>query len=382
MRHFIAAVCCAVASQPPSASSPLVWGSLTPGPHPVGVRVVATRGLNPVRMIIWYPSARGAAATPVSFAEYVRFAQEAAIGETRPEALRTSLSEAMSANPTGVPEPILDRLLASPTAAVRDAPRTSGRFPLVLWGARHATMLAQSVMSEYLASHGYVVAFAHAAGPPRPLPYQVEAADEKAETIRLLVGDLESALAHLRAEPDVDRREIAAMTWSYAGESAMLLQTRNADVDLVIGLSSNVLDGWVYQPAEALAKLDGSTLGVPYVLMTEKVGTNGRERMPPVLLDALPKGGYVVTFPRLAHGNFNAIEGLIPALVGVERVPRWSKAGPDARAGYETISRFVLHFLDAQLKAHELDLVKGWDWRRGLADDFVTVEARGRGPRR
>jgi hypothetical protein len=378
MLNLLAAVCLSVAPYGASASQPTLWGSLEPGRHPVGVRVVSHSGTHPVRIVVWYPAAPRVPTRSVTLSDYVRLAQEATRGETSPAALRTALSVAMSADPAGVAEPTLDRLLSTPMSATRDARTARGRYPLVLWGSRHATMLAQSVMSEYLASHGFVVAYAYPAGAPRKLPYEVEAREAKVEILRSNVADLETALAELRRAPNVDGREVAIVTWSYAGESATLFQTWNAEVDLVIGLSSNVLEGWVYQDPEALAKLSPASLRAPYVLMTEKVGTNGNEKLPPRLLDEAPAGGYFVTFPKLAHGNFNAIEGLIPALAGVDRVPRWSKAGPDARIGYETVARFVLHFLDARLRAHSPDLVKGWDWKRGLPEGFATVETRGR----
>jgi dienelactone hydrolase len=57
-----------------------------------------------------------------------------------------------------------------------------------------------------------------------------------------------------------------------------------------------------------------------------------------------------VTFPTLAHGNFNVLEGLLPELAGVTAVQPWSEGGPAARGGYQTIAQSVVALLDKVLQ--------------------------------
>ena len=369
--------------------APRLWGELKPGPYEVGLRVAtffdqsradssSIQG-RPIHTTLWYPAAPSARSLRLSFADYL------AVSNSLPEAstvkaLRQSLSIAISSEAEGIDESLLDQILASNMLAVRDAAPVKSTFPLVLWSARHGTVAAQSILSEYLASHGYVVAFARYQGPAMPLPYEVNAPEIKRNILREQVRDLEFALKVRRSFANVDRaRKVAVMSWSYAGESATLLQLQNPDVGLVISLSSNVLNGWVYQNADDLAALDATLLKVPYILMTERVATNGSVRTPPAILNSLTGSSYFISFPELAHGNFNATEGMIPGLMGIAKVSRWSKSGPAAQLGYETISRYTLHFLNHFLKAGSKALppLAAWERNLRLPAGFVTATLHG-----
>ena len=366
-----------------SIQAPRLWGNLEQGRYEVGFRLVTfydsrrmepghSRG-RPIEIALWYPASRSTK-QGLTLGEYLNLSdisREIAIGEENEVAAsRRKLAVAMTSDPKGVADEILDELLASRLLAVGDARPAPGAFPLVLWSARHGTVLAQSVLSEYLASHGYVVAYARYKGDPVPAPYETKTEAEKRAAFGFHAGDLQFALANLRQMRNVAPSRKAVMSWSYAGESATNLQLDHRDIGLVISLSSNVLSNWIYQANDALSALDAARLQVPYVLMSERVGTNGAIRTPPPLLDRMPES-YFVVFNELAHGNFNAIEGMIPSLFDISNVPRWSKSGPVAQMGYQTIARFVLHFLDSYLKAKHAAHDKAWN--AGLPQNFVTV---------
>jgi hypothetical protein len=373
-----------------SQSAPRFWGKLKPGRYDVGLRVEtfldkgrgdATRGGRPVQITTWYPAAPSKRSVPMSFADYLKLTVEVPPEKTSAlQSLRQSLSVAISSEPEGIDDSVLDQILTSKMLAVRDAAPLMNAYPLVLWSARHGTVAAQSVLCEYLASHGYVVAFARYGGPDMPLPYEVNSPEVKLATLKEHVSDLEFALRTLKTLQNVDpTRKVALMSWSYAGESATLVQMQNPDVGLVISLSSNVLNGWVYQGADELSKLDAARLRVPYVIMTERVGTNGTVRTVPAILNNLDSSSYFISFTELAHGNFNATEGMIPSLMGISKVPRWSKSGPAAQLGYETVARYTLRFLNTYLKSSSKKLrpLSGRGWDKGLPAGFVTITRRG-----
>jgi hypothetical protein len=313
----------------------------------------------------------------MSFADYLKLAMELSPDKASDvQALRQSLSVAISSEPEGIDNSVLDQISASPMLAVRDAAPLKKAHPLVLWSARHGTVLAQSVLGEYLASHGYVVAFARYQGPAMPLPYEAKSPEAKLTTLKEHVSDLEFALKTLKKLQNVDStKKVALLSWSYAGESATLVQMQNPDVGLVISLSSNVLNGWVYQSTDELSKLDTARLRVPYVIMTERVSTNGTVRTAPAILKNLDSGSYFISFTELAHGNFNTTEGMIPSVMGISKVPRWSKSGPAAQLGYETVARYTLRFLNAYLKSSSKNPrpLRDWDWDKGLPAGFVTI---------
>ena len=87
---------------------------------------------------------------------------------------------------------------------------------------------------------------------------------------------------------------------------------------------------------------------VAVVLMADGTTTSVRPRPRPALLDRLPRGSVYIRFAALSHGNFNAVEGLLPALVHLSTVQPWTVAGRDAQLGYETIASATLYYLDAR----------------------------------
>jgi hypothetical protein len=283
------------------------------------------------------------------FSAYVDLSEGSMISARRGkpnEWRRRALADWISRDPASVPDTTLDRLLATRMAAVSDAPRVPMRFPALLWSTRHATPAAQSVLSEYLASHGYVVAWMRYAGEDSlPPPFDNVSAARKVATLEAHVADMEWALSQLASHPSVDSGRLGVMAWSYSGEPATVLAQRTPRVRLLVSLSSNVFTP-TYRTIDVTASLDSLPLRADVALLEETGAVRATPKQAPPFLDRLPGKAYRVTFPKLAHGNFNVLEGMIPALVGISAVQPWSVAGADAQDGYESICRTVLELLD------------------------------------
>lgn len=294
----------------------VAWGSLTPGPHKAGFRVLdgesapgaAGSQPRPIEVAVWYPASGGGEA--VAFGDYFRLAAD----------LRRRSGDTLSGAITGDPGALTPEqaaaVLTSPMFARRDARAAAGPFPVVMWSARYGTVAAQAVLSEYLASHGYVVAAVWPKEAQEKLPFELNTAAGKLDELDAQSDDVRGALRLVRALDAADDARTALLSWSYAGESAWRIAQTDARVELVVSLDSNVRTGWVYQSA---ASIEAAPFQPRYV--------------------SLDKETFEVR--GLAHGNFNALEGMIPAVFGIERVQRWSKAGSIARTGYEALSRRV-----------------------------------------
>jgi dienelactone hydrolase len=336
----------------------VLWGELAAGPHAAGFRTLEAQsasGTYPpktraMEIALWYPAERSEAA-PIAFGEYFRIAEDLrrrsmAEGADAKDA-EAALAGAIGGTPEAVPRELARKILASPMAARRDAAALSRKFPLVIWGSRYGTTAAQALLSEYLATHGYVVAFARPKEEREKMPFEAGSPGEKLAELDAQADDLRGALRAVRELPFVDGDRTGVVTWSYAGESAVRIQQADARVRVVIGLDSNVRGNWVYRPADMLAALESAPL-VPYVLFTK--GT------PP--------------FEQLNHGNFNFIEGMLPALFDVTRVQAWSRAGPAAARGYEALAREVRRTLDTHL-----DDAPALPQQLELKNDDATVTA-------
>lgn len=157
---------------------------LRAGPHRVGFRAAwtfdaarpyrtvfdngatyggASGAPRPILVNVWYPADGGG--TTMTRASYVRppegppaGALAAAIGSY---ARAITTQDAFGAEESALSPELRRRLadyLAAPLTAMRDAPPSSGRFPVLIYHAGSRSSYADNVeLCEYLASHGYVV---------------------------------------------------------------------------------------------------------------------------------------------------------------------------------------------------------------------------------
>ena len=195
---------------------PPVWGSLEPGPYTVGFQVVGTHDVTradgaypeaegrPVQLSIWYPAQP--AASPMHFATYAHVLTkqtdlDALTAEQKRQAERSLLVEMSRDRFYLLKAGKIETLLQMPTRAFYEATPVEDHFPLLLWGLRHTSAAGQSVMNEYLASHGYVVVAPQYTGLRPRYPWESQPALEIARTIEGWTQDLATALAFSRALP-------------------------------------------------------------------------------------------------------------------------------------------------------------------------------------
>jgi dienelactone hydrolase len=357
-------------------AEPRLWGHLHSGQHAVGFRTLRIKTAS-AELHVWYPalSSQGA---DVTLGDYLRLSQDlkgAELGFRRDgAALRKTLRVAVMGRDGPLDDKLCDEILAMPSAAVRNATPASGKFPLIFWTHRYATTAAQSVLNEYLASHGFVVAYAPESSAP-PMPYELKSAVDKAREFSRLQLRLQSALSFARQMPNVQPDKVAVIAWSYAGESAFGLQQSEPSVRLVVGLSTNVLDQWVYGE-DQLVGLKGSQLTVPYVLV------DGEKKNRPEVMATASARTFFIHIRDMSHGSFNVLEGMLPSVMGIRTVPEWSKAGPQQQLGYEVAAQYVLRSCEHYLKAiPTIDTpYRLWDPDGDVPSDFVTVEEGGSAP--
>ena len=181
----LVAILAALTSAPATAQDRLLWGSLKPGPHAVGYQTVYqldhTREYDPeyvadatelpvhrprpILICMWYP-ARTTRARPTAYRQYLEIPSDDAQLAPFVQRLTYHIREVVCEETMGkIPRRLtpaeaaaFDRFLATKVFAERNAPAAVGRFPVVIYhpglGGSHED---NSVLFEYLASHGYVV---------------------------------------------------------------------------------------------------------------------------------------------------------------------------------------------------------------------------------
>lgn len=275
--------------------------------------------------------------------------------------------------PPGLAADALDSVLASPMWAVPDAPEASGAHPLVLWSYRDSVPTMQTLLNEYLASHGYVVAFAWPVDHEPPFPWEDGlTARQKNEALDVQVSLLDAVLEELLGRPTIDDDAAAMLSWSYGGESAIEILRQRAELRLAIGIDATLVSGWVFRSADELAASDWSTLSSPLALLR-----NGRPFIgadpsaAPSPLQEIRAGSWFIRFERLSHGNFNFPGGMIPGVLELDEVSRWAVAGSDARLGYELVCGHVLSLLDAVVREKAVASLPDFPTS---PDGFVAIE--------
>ena len=350
-------------------TAPRLWGELPHGAYPVGFRTIeANDERGAIRIDLWYPAA--ADGPRMRFADYLRASGDlrgAAPGfPDSDESLAPTLARMVAGDAAAVSPAALADILASPMAAGRDRDGASGRFPLVLWTPRYGTTVMQATLSEFLASHGLVIAFARRENERARLPFELEGREAKAAELAARVDDMRAALAALARAPGVDLTRIGVLAWSYTGEMATALQQTEPRVTLVAGLSTTLVNDWVFDDPAALDALDPARLAAAYAVFTQP------RESPPVLLARLPSA-YYVELPGTAHGSFNALEGHLPSLLGLTPVQRWSVSSEAAARAYEATATMLLRLLRHHVVTPGARLLRRVELAAGLEDRLATA---------
>jgi tetratricopeptide (TPR) repeat protein len=343
-----------------SASSPgasPLWGEMVPGPHAVGFKVVklrdatrtwfrptggsASAGL-PLVIRYWYPAQAGAAAASMTFGAYLAAdAVDDQLRDPSPERLAESRAglKAFFERPQnftfGAVEPDRWAKLQDATLrAVANAPALPERFPLVVGVG---SSLGNAALAEYLASRGYVVAVV---GSP--------AATEMGQVARMewYVRDVEFALAHLRALPNVDGDRVATWGFSFAGMPALLTAMRNPDVDAVVSLESAIFYRQYMPQLRGNPFHDPTQLRVPFFHAMRASESRANEQL--AAIDSLRyarRFRYLVNDTAIVHQDFGT-HGIAAAVV-LEKRPGARDAVVKTQAAN---AEYVVHFLDAFVK--------------------------------
>jgi tetratricopeptide (TPR) repeat protein len=258
-RSLLAAAAVAgLAASPLSAAVPAspLWADLAAGPYAVGFQVLERRDPSrpfrypldlegnprrgdlsrPLQVSIWYPAAPNGA-PPMKLGDYVAlmggeqdFSLDAATRAARGEAALFAFPLARDLAPEA-----RRRLLALPTAAVRDAAPLAGRFPVVLWSLGSPALYQAS--AEHLASHGYVVAIVPRLPPTRaPFDNSPTSADHDAKS-----RDLDLLLREVAALPFAEAGNVGVTGFSAGGRWALGAAMRNPAVRALVSQDSILL---------------------------------------------------------------------------------------------------------------------------------------------
>lgn len=378
---------------------------LSPGPYQVGfgtlqlsdstrytdVDPTITPGPREITALVWYPAGPNPPGGRMVYGDYVRLDAVRLgfrpITENWESVIENRLL--MSYGSDGLTRERLDHELASATWAFRDARPAAGSFPLVLYspGGRDPAW-DNSVMAEYLASHGFVVASVPSRGwYSSILPYPTGLVGSAA-----MAADLETVRQRLRSWPNVDSDRVAVMGFSRGGITNALMQMRDPSIGALVGLDGTIAYRYRFDPvpwsdpATTPGSLEASGFGQPHRLDVPFlwIGANPPDEfrtsfeMDPLFLfwDELRYStAYRVEFQQLQHQDFSsAVIRLAPEVAEIGS----ARSQELKNRSYESVALYVRHFLDGYLKDDDtgIDFLNRSPEENGLAPGTVRVERR------
>lgn len=289
--------------------------------------IEADADLPPVSVAAWIP-VQASAGVSVSVEDLWNLARREESGWALAEDSIAALQVAMTGDSSGDRRAIRE-LLQRRLRATWHSGSPAQRFPLVAWGVRHGTTLAQAELSLELASHGFVVVSAWPVASRRVDIWDRESVARKRETIDVDARSLGRAISYAAKLWGADTMRLTLLAWSYGGQSVAAL-SHGVGVRGIVSLDANVV-------AFDSAEVDPS-MRVPLLLMAGRDTTRRAWTRWPTLGPAVT----VLRLPELSHGNFNALEGYYPASLALPRYWRWSSGGVPAVAAQATLADIVV----------------------------------------
>ncbi len=366
MRSIVVLLTLAALADPVHAQSFLAWQGLTPGPYPVSFRTITvvdqtrTRhaphdylgrprpgyGQRPLHVAVWQPAAADSGGFAMTFGDYlpllawdtgpeVEGAAERQIAELRYIQMVTPLADPPD-------EVAMARLRDERVWARRDAPPAPGTFPVLLYAPGSGYPACDnSVLAEFLASHGYVVVSSPSIGADaRRMTGDAVGTEAQARDLAFLAG-------YAASLPQADPERIGTVGFSAGGLASVLFALRDTRVKALVSLDGTIREAGSLAVGRTLLHFQPERLRVPTLVVT----TTPERALPGMddesFLDAARYAEITwVVVPGIDHHDFASLSSLLRRGSQRGATRDWAPA----TVGYEAVSELLRDFLDLHLK--------------------------------
>ena len=303
----------------------------------------------PILICIWYP-AQKTSAQPMEFRQYLDVSSDepqlASFVQRLTHHIRAVVcEETIGKSPAKLtPSEVaaFDRLLATKTFAVKDAPAADGRFPVVIYHPGvHGTPEDNSALFEYLASHGYVV-----------LSSMYQGTDDVkggGGNLPCTFRDMEFLSRYARGLAFADADRLGAMGHSYG---AWAIFAWAAEPDSALRTFITLDSGLEYDSVETSGvaslqfQMKENKETHPGSLAALRVAGAGCQFRLPGTVSEVTTPHYEATVTALKHNDYLTHGALGPALMPEKWPEREEGAAPELRPRVRT--RLVLPGCDAK----------------------------------
>jgi len=228
----------------------------------------------------------------------------------------------------------LEQLSKLKTNAYLQAPAIDTKFPLLLF-PNGGSPAYQSIMCEYLASHGYVVAAVVLKG------QFSSTIDVSARGLEMGVDDLQYTLNQLVELDNVDRNRMGLMANAIESSICTALAAKNKLIKALISLEGGLLSRFEQKLLGETNFYTPTAISMPILAIYAP-----HPAISPSFIEHLQYSSrYFLHFPGMTEFhflNYGLLEQESPNIIGNPK--------GDTKAGFEWAAKLSLKFLDAMLK--------------------------------
>lgn len=344
---------------PISAQQSDFWINLDKGTYDVSFKVVYTKDFTrnynqkefrPIQLAIWSPTLPNIENTYLNYENYYYHAYNPdsnIIRNTfqRGEYLDEIKKKIFSRNN----EDIVQKLLRHKTYVIQKPIPGKEKFPVIIYGASAGSdAFENTILFEYLASHGYIVISLASKG------MRSRQMTINEDGVLAQVNDMNFALNYSKKIPSADVTKIGTIGWSWGGLADIILADKTNKISAVVNLDGSAF----YENGLPIAKEMRSSLKknstYPLLLFLSKIlKGRGAPRNIELYEQITKSDKYLVKFHHFAHGSYNS-EGLMRYGITTKKRDRyiWHKNL------YKSLSKSTLLFFNKYLKGIETNLIE------------------------
>ena len=301
----------------------------------------------PIQLFIWFPTEEDAT-EPIKYTDYIYLndleSEPWNANEDRKNKLLKDLLQEkyIELETQEEKDDIILKYQELLTAAYNDTSIIDQELPLLVFAPGGNTPgYLHSVMCEYLASHGYIVASFPSRSTSDSLRWPFDQTG-----LKLQIDDMKMSIKHLSSTiKEIDSEKIGLISWSVGGVSQALLSAENDNIDVLISIDSGLGREYGVEMLKSSPDFDFNNISIPYIHFTgQQKEMYDVPRSTDFIdsINSLNKHSEVIE--AFAHQHFASSIGFIPEIV--------SNDGQDSdiTRAYVNLSDITLEFLNKFIK--------------------------------
>lgn len=338
------------------AQTSTLWGNLKPGPYQVGFSVIneldTSRqiGYNqvarPVQISLWFPARRSTYHSHLTYRDYlILTAHELSFENVSVKDENAVLDEYVELlRSNNIPVSAIEEWLNVRMFARSEMEPEEGPFPLIIvaqgnmQSAHH-----QAILSEYLASHGYVVATSPSpmriSGPIIDSSQILAYAQEQAADMNFILNTLKHRI-------NIDTEKLGLIGHSFGTRAALLLLTELTGVDAFVSLDGGIANKYGKYWLNGVQYFNPESITLPILHFYQDV----EDFVIPDfdLLETLNSSPrYLIKIDGMRHLYFTSL-GMVTAMIPSFAPPTVRQS--IVQQNYEALCLYTFRFLDAYLE--------------------------------